>query len=353
MSYSGFSDDNRTGFIPYLVSSVTIIIVTLICFFFKPVISYHSVSLIFLFTISVLPLFFKSGPVLLAAAISALFWNFLFIPPLYTFYIASLDDILTFFMYFIIAITTGILTSRIHKLNEKAKKILLSAESERLYETLFNSISHELKTPISTIMAASESLNDEKVLANPLTSRQLTEEIYVAAKRLNRLVANLLDMTRLQSGMLKLNLNWHDVNDLVNNALKTLKHEMSGHKIKVITNEDLPLVKIDFFLMEQALINILINIAYYTPTGTEIEISCYHDNDDLKIKIFDNGPGFPEGTLEKIFDKFYRGQSEKTGGTGLGLSIVKGFIDAHKGSITVRNRDTGGLEFLISLKITG
>jgi two-component system sensor histidine kinase KdpD len=487
----------ENGFLPYLVSSFIIFFVAFFCYLFQPYISYHSVSLILLFTVSILPLLFSPGPVLLSAAFSALIWNFLFIPPLFTFYIAKLEDLLTYAMYFIIAITTGVLTSRIHKqerdarlrekrtlalfsmtkelsgavsleqvvsiaiknlkdffnidviilltddhgklsnkafssnsyqlsvkefnianwtfsnqkqagrftstltesefkyyplstprldsgviglidtyqfsnemeivfqtfiyqvasaiereiLNEKAKKSMLLSESERLYETLFNSISHELKTPLATTMAATENLLDINILKNIEMSTQLVEEIHIANNRLNILVANLLDMSRLESGMLKLNQNWQDLTDLISQVLKRLKKELSGHIIKLEIEDDLPLIKIDFTLLEQALLNILINASVYTPEGSEIEILAVKSEESIKLAISDNGPGLPVESLNQIFDKFYRGDSKRTGGSGLGLSIVKGFIDAHKGTITVKNRDTGGLTFLITLKI--
>jgi two-component system sensor histidine kinase KdpD len=156
-------------------------------------------------------------------------------------------------------------------------------------------------------------------------------------------------MSRLESGNLKLNLKLHDINDLIQAVLKDLKTELTGHIVKYDPAEDLPLVKFDFGLMEQVLSNIIINSAIYTPPGSIIEIMVFKKENELIIEISDNGAGLDEDQTKKIFDKFYRVPGTKTGGTGVGLSIVKGFIEAHGGTIRVENRVTGGIKFIINL----
>lgn len=234
-------------------------------------------------------------------------------------------------------------------LNDAAKKSLLVQESEKLYKTLFNSISHELKTPITTIIGAASSLNDQKIISNKSVLSKLLEEINVAADRLNRLVENLLDMARLESGNLKPKLDWHSVSDLISSTLSRIKTESAGHKIKVNIQDDLPLLRFDFGLLEQALLNILHNSIEYSPKQSEITIDAKQLNNNCIINISDNGKGFPDETLEKLFDKFYRIPGTKAGGTGLGLSISKGFIEAHGGTITASNHPNGGAVFSISI----
>ena len=234
-------------------------------------------------------------------------------------------------------------------LNDVAKKSLLVQESEKLYKTLFNSISHELKTPITTIIGAASSLNDQKIFNNKSILNKLLEEINIAADRLNRLVENLLDMARLESGNLKLKLDWYSVADLINSVMNRMKSEIVERKIKINIQEDLPLLKLDFGLMEQALRNILHNSIEYSPKQSEIYIEAKRLNNNCIINISDSGKGFPEETLEKLFDKFYRIPGTKAGGTGLGLSISKGFVEAHGGSIAASNRPSGGALFSISI----
>jgi two-component system sensor histidine kinase KdpD len=236
-------------------------------------------------------------------------------------------------------------------LNYLAKKSLIADESEKLYNTLFNSISHELKTPITAIMGAVSSFKDEKISRNKDVWGKIIDEIDIAAERLNRLVENLLDMARLESGNLKLKLDYHSIEDLVHSVIEKLQNELNGHNIKIDVQEDIEIFKFDYGLLEQALVNIVHNSIQYTPAGSEINIEVRAINYRCLILISDNGKGFPHESLDKLFDKFYRIPGTKAGGTGLGLSIAKGFIEAHKGTITAANNDKGGAVFTVSIPI--
>ncbi len=236
-------------------------------------------------------------------------------------------------------------------LNEVTKKSIAVAESERLYKTLFNSISHELRTPIAAIMGASENLLAGQESDAVGTIKELSTEIHVAAERLNRLVANLLDMTRLESGMIQPKLDWCDVRDIINVTVRGLEQELVHHPITIEVQEGLPLVKLDFGLMEQALTNLIYNASIHTPDGTAIEINARIDEDRCIITVADHGTGVPTADLKRVFEKFYRAEGTASGGTGLGLPIAKGFIEAHRGTLSVRNRTSGGAEFTIELPI--
>jgi two-component system sensor histidine kinase KdpD len=237
-------------------------------------------------------------------------------------------------------------------LNDLAKKSLIADESEKLYKTLFNSISHELKTPITTIMGAVSSFKDENIFQNKSVWEKIIEEIDIAAERLNRLVENLLDMARLESGNIKLKLDYHSIEDLIHSVLEKLHDEINGHVIKVDIQEDIEIFKFDYGLLEQALINIVHNSIQYTPPGSEIKVEVRAINFRCLILISDNGKGFPKEALGRLFEKFYRIPGTKVGGTGLGLSIAKGFIEAHKGTIRASNNDNGGAVFTVSIPIS-
>lgn len=237
------------------------------------------------------------------------------------------------------------------RLRLAAEQTHMLAASERLYKTLLNSISHELRTPLAAITGASTSLMENHTAENPERRALLVSDIYSAGQRLNRLVKNLLDMTRLESGMLKLNLEWCEVNDLVNVVMRNLAKELSYHKIHLQLAPELPLVRMDFVLMEQALANILLNAAQHTPAETTITIRTAITDQQLAFVIEDEGAGFPDETLEHIFDKFYRVPKTPTGGTGLGLSIAKGFVEAHGGMISAENRLEKGARFIIRLPV--
>ncbi len=495
-----FKSVSHSTFSKYFFAALIVASFVLISFYIQPIVGYDFISLLFLLVISILPLFnFGFGPVLLAALLSALSWNFFFIPPRYTFHIAQPEDVLMFIMYFIVASVTGYFSTKVRTqqrflkqreektsalyllskelssasgmddvaeisvrkieeafkaeavlffaesekklkarphpagnflmnefewafaqwcfssnqktgrftntlpnaeatyypiysknrmfgvigikladnyplsfdqedllnsfleqitnsiereyLNDIAKKSLLAKESEKLYNTLFDSISHELKTPIATIIGAVSAFDEMELAANVKAQSKILNEIKIATERLNRLVANLLDMARLESGNLKLKRDWHSVNDLLNSCLERLKEESLNHHFSVQTDDDI-IFQFDFNLLEQAIINVIHNSIVYTPSGSEIKIDASLQNKNCIITIADNGKGFSKEELPHLFEKFFRLPGSKTGGTGLGLSISKGLVEAHAGTISAMNGKNGGAVFTIILPIS-
>jgi two-component system sensor histidine kinase KdpD len=228
-----------------------------------------------------------------------------------------------------------------------ARNAYLLNESDKLYKTLFNSISHELRIPVATILGATDTLIAQDY--SPESRKMLHEEISKAAIRLNRLIENLLNMSRLDSGRLTLRIDWCDLHDLINKVVQTLSAELTPFKIDVVLPDDLSLVKLDFGLMEQVIHNLLLNATQLSPEGSSIRVKFFYDNGFLFIQVMDRGPGFSNSELPHLFDKFYRGDSAAAGGTGLGLSIVKGIVEAHRGTITAENRTNGGALFTIKI----
>ncbi len=461
-------------------------------------IGYRAAALLYLLAVSIVGLFMSRGPVLVMATLSAVLWNFLFIPPRLTFYIHDVDDVLMYVMYFAVALITGTLTSRLRaqekavrqreeratamyalarevasaltlddvlrtaakqigqafnadvafllagddgrlldrphpmstlapaekempvaslaferqraagqhtdtlpqaeahwlplrvpsgvagvmgvraregqrlnidqqtlletfagqialaiereRLDEAAERARVAMESERLSRTLLNSVSHELRTPIATITGAATSLLDEKVSRAPGLWAPVVGEIQVAADRLNRVVENLLGMTRLESGRLKPKLEWCEVGDLVSVAVHRVTADLARHELTVDVAPDLPLVRLDFVMLEQALINLLHNAAAYTPPGTPVRVAALADGADLVLSVTDRGPGLP-ADVERVFEKFYRAPGVKPGGMGLGLAIARGLVEAHGGTITAENGADGGACFTIRLPL--
>jgi len=225
-------------------------------------------------------------------------------------------------------------------------------DSEQLHQTLLNSVSHEMRTPLTAILGAASALENTNLAHEPQKVLDVAKNLHEAGDRLNRVIENLLDMSRLNSGVLSLNLEWHDINDLLGVVVKKLQQPLSKHKIKINFLDDVVLVKIDYRLMEHALSNIILNAAMYTPAETEIKITQRKEESVFWIDIEDRGPGIPEESLPKVFDKFYRVPGSPTGGTGLGLSIVKNIIELHKGHITVKNNTPNpGVTFSIQLPL--
>jgi two-component system sensor histidine kinase KdpD len=238
-----------------------------------------------------------------------------------------------------------------HRLREVSEQTQLLAESERLGKTLLNSISHEIRTPIAAITSAVGELLENPETGLHGSQRGMLGEIQEATDRLNRLVGNVLEITRLESGRLKPRAEWCDVSDLVHVGVKETQKQLSRHTVVVEVAAGLPLARMDYVLMEQALTNLLSNAAHHTPPGTPVEVSARVADGVLLLAVADRGPGFPEGAIPRLFDKFYRGPAAPTGGTGLGLSLVKGFVEAQGGRVTAENRAGGGAVFTISLPL--
>lgn len=235
--------------------------------------------------------------------------------------------------------------------DQAAEQAAMLKESERLYAALLNSISHELRTPIATIMGASSGLMNEATSAGAGARQTLAADIQTSAERLNRLVENLLDMSRLESGRLSLKLEWCDACDLVGVAVQRVAAELSPRPVTVDCAPQLPLLRMDFVLMEQVLVNLLDNVAHYTPPTTAVQISLRVQGTSLEIRVADSGPGIPLAEQARIFDKFYRLPGTPTGGTGLGLSISRGLVEAHGGTLSIEHSPLGGACFAIRLPI--
>lgn len=333
--------------IQFLVSIGLVLFISVICFFLTDFLGHRVVALLLLLAVSVLAMLFEIVPVLVAAILSALVWNYFFIPPTFTFHIDNAEDLLMFLMYFVVALVNAVLTFKIKKqekiVREKQKKENLI----KLYNTLLNSLSHELRTPISTIIGASDILRDGQAQISSNQQEKLVSEISSAGLRLNNQVDNLLNMSRLESGILNLKKDWCNINELIFSLLRNVEEIKTSHKIVFMPNEALPFFKIDETLLYQALYNIVHNAILYTPEDSSVFITLSFENENCSIQIADTGPGFPESEIAMVFDKFYRLPNSKAGGTGLGLSIAKGFIQAHNGEIYLKNRQQGGAEFTI------
>jgi two-component system sensor histidine kinase KdpD len=223
----------------------------------------------------------------------------------------------------------------------------LLAESDKLHRVLLDGVSHELKTPLAVLSAAVENLTnaDEAVRAS------LAGEIRTATRRLNRLVNNLLDQTRLESGALKPRLDWCDGHDLVNAAVEGVSDSLVGHPLEVDMPNDLPLFRADAALMEQVIANLLLNSALHTPAGTPIFLTSGVERASERVyfTVADRGPGLPAEMKGRLFQKFQRGDAARAGGLGLGLSIIRGFVTAQGGDIVAGENPGGGAVLTVYL----
>jgi two-component system sensor histidine kinase KdpD len=230
----------------------------------------------------------------------------------------------------------------------------LTAETERLRSALLTSISHDLRTPLASIMGSVTSLKMYRRTLDENAELELIATIQDEAERLNRFIANLLDMTRLEAGAIEPRLDLIDIADVVGSALQRAASVLSRHRVAVDLEAKLPMLRLDPVLFEQVLFNLLDNAARYAPPETEIRIRARRERDHVLVQILDEGEGIPPDDLERIFDRFYRvhATDRKRAGTGLGLAICRGFIEAMGGAITAGNRqDRRGAIFMAVLPV--
>jgi two-component system, OmpR family, sensor histidine kinase KdpD len=242
---------------------------------------------------------------------------------------------------------------RVH-LVEDVDRVKRIAETDRLRSALLTSISHDLKTPLAAVLGSAGALRDLAPSLDDNAKADLIATIIDEAERLNRFIANLLDMTKLESGAIVPNVGPHDVGEIVATALTRASRILMNHRVQMDLASDLPMAMVDAVLFEQALFNLLDNAAKYAPAGSTIRIESKRDGGRIFLRVLDEGPGIPANDLERIFDKFYRVQKgdQVRAGTGLGLAISRGFIEALQGTLTAANRvDRSGAEFTITLPV--
>jgi two-component system sensor histidine kinase KdpD len=231
----------------------------------------------------------------------------------------------------------------------------LNAETERLRSALLTSISHDLRTPLASILGSASSLKAYGETLDDVAKQELLGSILEEAERLNRFIANLLDMTRLESGAIAPRLELIDLPDVIGSALRRASKVLAQHKIELLLAAGLPMLKLDPVLFEQALFNLFDNAAKYSPTGSNVTVKGELTSERVRLSISDSGDGIPADDIERIFDKFYRVQASdhKRAGTGLGLAISRGFIESMGGTLNAANRADGrGAVFSITLPIS-
>jgi two-component system sensor histidine kinase KdpD len=335
--------------VQYASSIILVLCIATLCFFLSDFIDYRITALLLLMTVSLVAMVFDILPVLVTALLSGIILNLFFIKPLFTFHITNTEDILMFFMYVIIAMLNAVLTFKIREAETKVRDKEEKEKTIILYNTLLNSLSHELRTPIATIIGAVDVLKENQNKISKENEIVLLHEIDLASLRLNRQVENLLNMSRLETGMLQPKKDWCDTIDLINTVIQKIDSLNQYHSIDFKIKENLPFMWLDTGLMEEILRNLIYNALLYTPQKSIITIDVSYQSKQCIITVADNGNGFPESEIPLIFDKFYRVPNSKTGGSGLGLSIVKGFVEAHNGTILLKNNPTGGALFTIAI----
>ena len=236
------------------------------------------------------------------------------------------------------------------KLQDTLQDVKLFEASEKLHQALLNSVSHELRTPLTAIIGSASALQDHKLSAEDKVREGLVDSVMDSSRRLDQVVENLLDMSRLNSGVLTPKKVWVDMVDFCESLTLRMKSSVKAHRIQFQSNEEVCLMQIDEKFMEHASSNLILNAAKYSKSDSVIELNLSHEGRKVYLSVLDEGDGIPADQMEKIFEAFHRVPGSATGGVGLGLAIVKAFVEAHQGEVYVQNRsERTGAEFVIEL----
>jgi two-component system sensor histidine kinase KdpD len=238
------------------------------------------------------------------------------------------------------------------QLRREATDAEVLRRSDELKTALLNAVSHDLRTPLASILASAGSLRQDDVTWTPQDRSDFVETIEHEAERLNAIIGNLLDLSRVESGILRPEKGWYDLGAIVDDVLGRLRALTARHRVLVDIPEDLPPVELDYIEIDQVLSNLIENAVKYVPPGKEIEITARRVDSEIEVAVADRGPGIPPASLPRLFDAFYRGEAGRSiKGSGLGLAVAKGLIGAHGGRIWAENRSGGGTRFVFTLPL--
>lgn len=329
----------------YVLCLLAVALVASGCFLAQDYMGHRVAALVLLMTVSVLAMLFRIGPVLASAAVSALVWNFFFIPPVFTFHIVSAEDLLMFLMYFVVASVNAVLSLKIRQAERRAQDKEQKEKAIALYNTVLNSLSHELRTPITAIIGGVDALQQGGHRLSADQRAELLAGIDAASERLDRQVGDLLDMGRLESGTLAPKRDWCDVNEVISGVIH--RATGPGGPMHFVADPTLPLFKLDEGLLVTVLRNLVDNALRYTAGA--VQLAATYSEGGCTITVADEGPGIAPAEREHVFEKFHRGEGLRTGGSGLGLSIVKGFVEAQGGTVTLSANVPAGAIFTVRI----
>jgi len=237
------------------------------------------------------------------------------------------------------------------RLRQEANQAEILRRTDDLRRALLNAVSHDLRTPLASIMASASSLQQDDVVWTQDERQDFAQAIVDQAGRLNHIVGNLLDLSRIEGGSLRPDKGWYDVGALVDEVLGRLRPLTAHHTVVVQVPDDLPAVSLDYVEIDQVLSNLIENATKYAPAATEIQVGVERVNGEVRVAVEDRGPGVPRSEVPHLFDPFYRvaAGTPRPAGLGLGLAVAKGLVEAHGGRIWMENRPGGGARFTFTL----
>lgn len=327
----------------YLVSVGVVAIATAIAWAALGQTQLADAVMVYLLGTVLVSLRFGYGPSIVAAVLSVACFNFFFIPPYYTLAVADLRHLVTFVVMLTVAFV-------IVSLQKRALSAQREKEAEQLRNALLSSVSHDLRTPLAVVTGAASTLLEENLAESD--RKELTGSILSEADRLNRLVQNLLDMTRVESGKLEVKKQWLPLEEVIGSALVRAERLIGTREVTTKLPSEMTLVPLDSILIEQVLLNLIDNAVKHTPAGAPIHVEAHMRDGAVEIEVADRGPGISDEDAPRVFDKFHRGTA-KGSGAGLGLTICRGIVVAHGGEIWATRREGGGASFHFTLPLEG
>jgi K+-sensing histidine kinase KdpD len=364
------------GPLGYAVAGIGVAIATAVLWVAQPVVNLGTVNLVYLLVVVGAAVGWGLGQGLLASVLAFLAANFFFTEPRFTFTVASFQDVLALVVLLAMATLTSQLVASLRREAEEARRgheAAVQAEvlrrTDALRVALLSAVAHDLRTPLTTIKTAATNLLNQRMKWNDEDKREFLQVISSQVDHINHLVSNLLDMSRIEQGHLRLNKELHRIGDVIETVVERLQPVLSEHPVDTELEPDIPPVPMDIVEIDEVLTNLIENAAKYTPLGTPIHISVGCHGGFVEVKIADEGPGIARDSLPHMFERFYRvtadkvprpgsldgagrvGSSIGTRGWGLGLAIVKGIIEAHGGQVSAANQPGGGAVFAFTLPV--
>lgn len=340
-----FIQSKRNNISSYIISCGLVFLTTLFGELVKKRLEPTNIVMFYLLVVVFAAIRYGRGPAVVTSIVSVLVFDFFLVPPYLTFSVNHIQYVFTFAAFLVVGIVVSTFAS-------KVREQIIQRQTEKLHSALLSSISHDLKTPLVSITGALTALLDEKSNLDTQHIRELLETARGESDRLNRIVNNLLDMTKMESEVLRISKKPCDLRDLIGACLEQLKDKIGSRDIKIDIPKDFPEIAVDFPFMLKAFFNVIDNALKYSSDGSPLEIRATFVQRKVQVKIRDYGMGIPREDLKRIFEKFYRAErSQDVLGTGLGLCISKGIIEAHGGTISVESTPGKGSTFTVELPL--
>jgi two-component system, OmpR family, sensor histidine kinase KdpD len=338
----------KFNLLKYTTAAAVIAVITLPLWLLRDFLSAANVALAYVLATLVIAIWLGTGPSLLAVAASFLAFNFFLIRPFYTLVVEDPRELIDLFIYLLVAVIVGQLAAYARQQAQQAQRSHTLEEADKLKTALLHAVSHDLRTPLTIIKTSASSLRAHYQRLTVEEQLEMVETIESEADRLNQLVGNLLDMSRLKAGAMILNKEWNSLAEIAGDVAARAWQRHQTEQVRLCFSDDLPLVLCDYGLVLQALANVVDNVLRYEAADSQVEIRGVSHKGEVRLAIINHGPDIPDGEKEQIMEPFYHGPD---GHIGLGLAISQGIIELHGGRLWVEDTPGGGATFVLALPL--